>query len=398
MSITVIKKNGAKDNWKNEKIINALKLANGRAKLKMTEEDYNEIAKIVYLDLFLRKSEVTVEEIHEKVQEVLRVTYPKLYTEYAQYRNFKQRYSKAYEKAKEKSIQIVWNGDTENANKDSFLNATKSFLIGNAFMGEMMKEFVMEKEWIDQHEEGYIHIHDLSERFTNTANCNLFDLAGVLEDGFELNGIRYEEPNTIRTAFSVAGDIILSASSQQYGGFTISEIDKALSKYAKKTYESYLKKFMDEYGLDYATAENMAMNFTLEEIKKGYKGFEVKISTIGGGLGQTPFTTISFGLQTDYWSRKITEAILKQRTEGIGSNKQTPIFPKLVFLHSKQTVGEGKPNNDLFEMGIQCSRTRLYPDFLSVDSDNSIGRIYNECGVPVSPMGQTAHVKLCEPC
>lgn len=386
--VKVIRKNGVREEWKNSKIVHALKLANQRAKMQFHDEEevYAHICELVKKQVEERK-EITVLEIHEVVQDVLKYACPDLYREYSNYRNFKKRYQIAYENAKEKSIQIIWNGDKENANKDSFLNSTKAFLIGNAFMGEMMKEFVMDEDWVNQHKEGYIHIHDLSERFINSKNCNLFNLAGVLDGGFELNGIRYEEPNTIRTAFSVAGDIVLSASSNQYGGFTISEIDKVLSKYAKKTYEFYLKRFLDDYVIDYKTAEKMAMNFTLEEIKKGYKGFEVKISTIGNALGQTPFITISFGLQTDYWSKKISEAILKQRIEGIGANKQTPIFPKLVFLHSKETIGEGKVNNDLFNLGIECSRTRLYPDFLSVDSDNSIGVSYKASGEPVTGMG-----------
>ena len=385
--IKVIKKDGTREEWQDSKIVNALKLANKRAKVQIKEEHYSQLCELIKKEVG-NKKEITVVELHEVVQDVLKHTCLELYREYSNYRNFKKRYQEAFERAKDKSLRIVWSGDKENANKDSCLNSTKSVLIANAIMGEMMKEFEMEKEWVQQHEEGYIHIHDLSERFVNSKNCNLFNMAGVLDGGFELNGIKYEEPNNILTAFGVAGDVVISASGQQYGGFTVSEMDKVMKKYAERTYQSYKKMFLN-YEMEYDKARKMAFEFTLRDIKKGYKAFEVKIGTIGNSLGQTPFTTVTFGLDTDFWGREISKAILNQRIRGIGVNKQTPIFPKLVFLYSEETCGDKtKPNQDLFDLGIKCSRTRLYPDFLKVDGDNSIGKIYNECGDPVSPMGK----------
>lgn len=89
--------------------------------------------------------------------------------------------------------------------------------------------------------DGYIYIHDRSSRL-DTINCCLFRVGEVMHGGFEMGNIWYNEPNSLDTAFDVMGDIILSSAAQQYGGFTIPEVDKILEPYAQKTYNSMLNK------------------------------------------------------------------------------------------------------------------------------------------------------------
>ena len=43
-----------------------------------------------------------------------------------------------------------------------------------------------------------------------------------------MGNVWYNEPKTLDTAFDVMGDIILSTAAQQYGGFTVPEVDKIL--------------------------------------------------------------------------------------------------------------------------------------------------------------------------
>lgn len=42
-------------------------------------------------------------------------------------------------------------------------------------------------------------------------------MENVLRGGFELNGVKYKEPNGVQSALNVASDVVLSASAQQYG-------------------------------------------------------------------------------------------------------------------------------------------------------------------------------------
>ena len=60
----------------------------------------------------------------------------------------------------------------------------------------------------------------------------------MLKGGFEMGNLWYNEPKTLDVAFDVIGDIVLSAASQQYGGFTVPNIELILEPYAEKSYEA----------------------------------------------------------------------------------------------------------------------------------------------------------------
>jgi hypothetical protein len=111
----------------------------------------------------------------------------------------------------------------------------------------------MTTEEIQACRDGYIYVHDMSAR-RDTMNCCLFDVTNVLTGGFEMGNIWYNEPKTLDVAFDVIGDIVLSAASQQYGGFTVPEVDKILEPYAEKTYKKSLEKYQ-RLGIDPETAE-----------------------------------------------------------------------------------------------------------------------------------------------
>lgn len=55
-------------------------------------------------------------------------------------------------------------------------------------------------------------------------------MENVLRGGFELNGVKYKEPNGVQSALNVASDVVLSASAQQYGNwFAVSKPCEPLS-------------------------------------------------------------------------------------------------------------------------------------------------------------------------
>ena len=225
-----------------------------------------------------------------------------------------------------------------------------------------------------------------------TGNCCLFNMGNLLKGGFSLNGAEYLEPKSVQAALAVIGDITLSASAQQYGGFTIPEIDTVLAKYAELSYKTNLK-FCEEnvQGIlpdASELMEDMAYKMTIREIEQGIQGFETKLNTVSNSLGQVPFVTVTFGLDTSTWGREIAKNLIKVREKGMGQKKTTAVFPKLVFLHRAEVNGNpGSPNFDIKQEAIQCSRTRLYPDYLSLDSGH-LAEVYNRTGgKAVSPMG-----------
>lgn len=184
-------------------------------------------------------------------------------------------------------------------------------------------------------------------------------------------------------------------------GFTIPEIDTVLAKYAELSYKTNLK-FCEEnvQNILFDTSdamdelmEGMAYKMTIREIEQGIQGFETKLNTVSNSLGQVPFVTITFGLDTSTWGREIAKNLIKVREKGMGQKKTTAVFPKLVFLHRAEVNGNpGSPNFDIKQEAIQCSRTRLYPDYLSLDSGH-LAEVYERTGgKAVSPMGCRAYL------
>lgn len=402
--LKVMKKDGHIEVFDTKKIQEAI-LASAR-KILSNEEEYdmqqkaliiaNEVAR------FLNSTEdenavIMTSKIHNVVLEILSKEWEVVGASYGMYRNYRKQMAKTFLKSYEESETVLHDGDKENANKDSDLNSTKQALIANNNMRGYMETFEMDKDWIEAHKQGWIHIHDLAERYLRQQNCSLFNMAGLLDGGFQLNGTVYAEPKHFDSAINVVGDVTLFASAQQFGGFTIPEIDTVLAKYAEKSYQSNLKFILDKFGNItnediMETLEQTAYEMTVRELEQGFQGFETKLNTISNSLGQIPFVTITFGLDTTQWGREISKAILNVRIKGIGENKSTAVFPKLSFLHRKEINGDpDSPNYDIKQLGIECSRKRLYPDWLSLD-DGNLAEVYERSGQVVSGMGCRAYL------
>lgn len=389
MNINVIKKNGRYEKWNSEKIKTAImKAANNHGHdNKINDEMLNEIIEKIEF-LFSKKSIARVEDIHETVMLVLYEYDKNAFVSYRGYRELKKsdNYNKAMISMYEQAKKIIEEGDNENANKESRENNTKHSLIGEAVEKTLNSLFEMNPKWMKAHNEGYIHIHDLSSRFIKQHNCTIADVGNILKHGFTHAGVNYSEPGGVQKAMDISGDIILSMSSDQYGGFTFSNIDTVFDYYAEKTYNKAYKYFLQETK-DEALAEKLAEKQTIREIEQGWQSFETKLNTISNALGQIPFVTVSFGLDTNKWAQKITEAALKFRLKGLGENKVTAVFPKMIFLHRAEINGEpGTPNYYLKQLAVKCSTERLYPDWLSGDYGFQ-KEVFEETGTMITPMG-----------
>ena len=337
MNVKVIKKNNTKENWDVQKIISAVTISSQRAKVTLNESQMQRLIHSVEKKVENLVS-VTVLQLHEIVMDCLYDIDHKTYTEYKAFRNYKERFTKSFANTYDMASKIVSIGDNENANKDSTLNSTKQALISEGIMKELMINFELKPEWVKAHLDGWVYLHDLGSRFLRSQNCCLFDMGNVLKDGFNLMGVNYSEPGGVQSALDIAGDLALSASAQQYGGFSIPELDVIFEYYADKTYTKSYDFYMQHVGNE-AIATTLAEALTIREIEQGYQAFETKLNTISNSLGQTPFITISFGLSTTKWGRKISETILKQRIKGLGLKHSTAVFQKLVFLPRKEVNG-----------------------------------------------------------
>ena len=149
-------------------------------------------------------------------------------------------------------------------------------------------------------------------------NCCLFDVKTVLSGGFEMGNLWYNEPKTLAVAFDVIGDIVLSAASQQYGGFTVPEVDKLLAPYAEKTCAQNKARYL-EMGLSEETArERETIKDVQRDYEQGFQGWEYKFNTVASSRGDYPFITVTAGLGTKRFEKMATISLLKVHEERSG--------------------------------------------------------------------------------
>ena len=139
----------------------------------------------------------------------------------------------------------------------------------------------------------------------DTMNCCLFDIANVLKGGFEMGNLWYNEPKSLRVAFDVIGDVTMAAAGQQYGGFTLPEVDKVLAPYAELSYKSAYEKYV-LMGVSFENAREQALKDVRREFEQGFQGWEYKFNTVASSRGDYPFITVTAGLGTEPYEKMAT--------------------------------------------------------------------------------------------
>ena len=386
--IWVIKKDGSREAFNVQKVVNAVAKSAYRALTKFTAEDNEKICTLVIKHINeMDTDEIPIPVMHNIVESTLEEVKPIVAKSYRDYRNYKQDFVRMLDDVYKKSQSIMYIGDKENANTDSALVSTKRSLIFNQLNKELYQKFFMTTEEIQACRDGYIYVHDMSAR-RDTMNCCLFDVQTVLTGGFEMGNIWYNEPKTLDTAFDVIGDIVLSAASQQYGGFTVPSVDLILEPYAEKSYEKYVEKYKN-LGIDDATAEAEAYKDVTRDFEQGFQGWEYKFNTVASSRGDYPFITVTAGTGTGRFAKLGTIQMLNVRRKGQGKKecKKPVLFPKIVFLYDENLHGPGKELEDVFEAGVLCSAKTMYPDWLSLTGKGYVASIYKQYGKIISPMG-----------
>ena len=399
--VKVVKKDGTHEDFNPQKIINAVDKSAYRALSPLSDEDKENILKYVedYIGNYNR-DEITVPQMHNLVESALERIKPEVAKSYRDYRNYKTDFVEMINSIYKKAQSIMYIGDKENANSDSALVSTKRSLIFNELNKELYQKFFMTTEELQACREGYIYVHDMSAR-RDTFNCCLADIKNILNDGFEMGNVWYNEPKSLDTVFDVISDVVLATASQQYGGFTVPRVDELLSKYAEKSFDKYVKNGIERYCAISGKNESDLSEAELDQIKaaadmdverdfeQGFQGWEYKFNTVSSSRGDYPFTTITIGIGTDKYSKMATRACLKVRKNGQGApgKKRIVLFPKIVFTYTEELHGKGKENEDLFNDAIECSKKAMYPDYLSLDGDTTLSEMWHKYKEVIAPMG-----------
>ena len=254
----------------------------------------------------------------------------------------------------------------ENANKDSRTFSTKRDLMaGQVAKAEGLKSLPVHIR--EAHLRGDIHYHDLDyQPYLPYTNCCLIDLEYMFENGFNMGNAVIGKPKSIQTAVAQATQIIANVSSSQYGGTSINRIDELLEPYAQMNYDKHIE---EAVRFSIPNREYYAKEKTKKDIYDSMQSLEYEINTLYTANGQTPFTTIGFGLGESWIAREIQSAILTIRLKGLGEDKKTAIFPKLLFTIKKGlNYAPNDINYDIKRLALKCASERMYPDILNYDT------------------------------
>lgn len=255
----------------------------------------------------------------------------------------------------------------ENANKDSNVFNTQRDLTAG-IVGKSIGLKMLPPHVANAHQKGDIHYHDLDYHpYAPMTNCCLIDFEKMLNEGFKMGNAEVEAPKSIQTATAQISQIIANVASSQYGGCSADRVDELLAPFAEKNYQKHLTE-AQEWIDGTERQEAFARKKTKKDIFDAMQSLEYEINTLFTSNGQTPFTSLGFGLGANWFEREIQKAILQNRINGLGSEHRTAIFPKLIFSIKRGLNSRPEdPNYDIKELALECATKRMYPDILNYD-------------------------------
>ncbi|MGT2935579.1 anaerobic ribonucleoside-triphosphate reductase [Streptococcus castoreus] len=385
--IKVIKRDGRLVNFDATKIYSALL----KASMKVTrmsplvEAKLESISERVIAEIIERfPNNIKIYEIQNIVEhELLAANEYAIAKEYIHYRTQRD-FARSQATDINFSIDKLINKDqtvvNENANKDSEVFNTQRDLTAG-IVGKSIGLKMLPSHVANAHQKGDIHYHDLDySPYTPMTNCCLIDFKGMLDNGFKIGNAEVESPKSIQTATAQISQIIANVASSQYGGCTADRIDEFLAPYAELNFKKHMAD-AEKWVIE-DMRENYAFEKTQKDIYDAMQSLEYEINTLFTSNGQTPFTSLGFGLGTSWFEREIQKAILTIRINGLGSEHRTAIFPKLIFTVKRGlNLEPDSPNYDIKTLALECATKRMYPDMLSYD------KIIALTGSFKSPMG-----------
>jgi len=369
VNTVVIKRDGSQAPFERARIVAAVESAAERIDGALAE--YAAQVAIAVQDQLQDREQVDIQEIQTMVEnELMQGSYKGLARSYIEYRHDRDM-AREKKSALSKEIQGLIeqsNADllNENANKDGKVIPTQRDLLAGIVAKHYAKTHILPRDIVQAHDNGDIHYHDLDYApFFPMFNCMLIDLKGMLTHGFKMGNAEIDTPKSISTATAVTAQIIAQVASHIYGGTTINRIDEVLEPYVLTSYEKHLE-IAREW--DIHDPEAFAMSRTEKECYDAFQSLEYEVNTLHTANGQTPFVTFGFGLGTSWASRMIQQSILKNRIAGLGKNRKTAVFPKLVFaIKDGLNHRKSDPSYDIKQLALECASKRMYPDILNYD-------------------------------
>ena len=294
--VKILKKNGELQSFNGEKIKRAIRKSAERVCVTLSTTEEKKVVETVRKKVQYHEVPVPVSTIHNMVECALDTINPSVAKSYREYRDNKSAFASMLDKVYNKKLSLNFIGDRSNANADSALVTTQKAITYNELNSELYKRFFLTREEEKAMSDGYIYIHDRGSRL-DSVNCCLADIPTILKDGFCMGNLDYQEPKTLDVAFDLIGDVAMNMAACQYGGYSISEIDKLLAPYAEKSYEKYKNEYLNilnntNVSLAEEEKESKADKYATDKVyrdmEQGFQGWEMKFNSVASSRGDYP--------------------------------------------------------------------------------------------------------------
>ncbi len=388
---TVLKRDGRIVGFNEQKIGAAIRKA-----MLTTEagEDNELISKIVDRVSMRGKSQMTVEELQDMVEEELmkssRLDVAKVYIRYRSARTIAR-------KAKTRDIFLeiinIKNNDVtrENANMNADTPAGMMMKFASETTKPFVDDYLLSEDVKDALRNNYLHIHDKDYYPTKSLTCVQHPLDKILKYGFQAGHGESRPAKRIETA-SILGCISMeTVQNEMHGGQAIPAFDFYLAPYDRKSFIEEVKVLEDLNAEDYSELYNChiddfvnqplnglvgrervrqhAINKTVERVHQSMEAFIHNMNTIHSrGGNQVVFSSINYGTDTSAEGRCIIRELLTSTYEGVG-NGETAIFPIQIWKKKRGVSYLPTDRNyDLYKYACQVTARRFFPNFINLDA------------------------------
>ena len=420
----VRKRNGKIVNFDKTKIQNAILKAFQACNLEDIHEISYKVANRIELVLsskYKNDEAITIDEIQNFVEKELadKVSiygdkYFDVAKKYILYRDRRDKDRESINKLSKIFSEIINISDNDtkksNANIDGNTPAGQMYIFGSESSKDHACKFLINPKYVQAHELGTIHIHDLDYYSMKAWNCNHMSLKDLFSHEYiYTNDSIMRKPKRISSYGALAAIAFQSEQNEQYGGQSIADFEWGMAEGVALTFRELFKKYYEfHYGLpikDFSDEEiridnndlynqyrfiyDFALSETRKETHEAMAAFIYNLNSMHSRAGnQIVFSSINYGTDTSPEGRMIIEETLNAIDEGLGDGC-TAIFPISVFKvkdginfsqedweYAKanwQKALDGKleyktPNFDLFIEACKVSSRRLFPNFLFLDS------------------------------
>ena len=378
----IIKRNGSEEDFNIEKIINAVKKANGSGEHKfLTDEQIEDVADYVEYKCNKIRRAVSVEEILDMVEDQLMAKGAfELARRYVRYRYNRSLVRKANTTDNRILSLIECNNEEvkqENSNKNPTVNSVQRDYMAGEVSRDLTRRMLLPADIVEADKEGIIHFHDSDYFAQHMHNCDLVNLEDMLQNGTVISDTLIERPHSFSTACNIATQIIAQVASNQYGGQSISLAH--LAPFVQVSREKIRRETLaeiEELGV-HPTEEkinDIVEQRLRKEVNRGVQTIQYQVVTLLTTNGQAPFVTVFMYLneakneQEKHDLAMIIEETLKQRHKGVKNEKGvwiTPAFPKLIYVLEEDNITEDSKYWYLTELAAKCTAKRMVPDYIS---------------------------------